>query len=510
MAIQWIENLDEHGLITDRMPERLPINAFSDVENMRFVDGKALRIGGNDLFINGDDTVWHYGFWVQADSFANDGQFLLIGAGTTYRQIAFKNTETELTLTAHHGSGANEFYPMHHAYLNGHAVINTGWASPEVVVGSTGVIPGWDANWRAQVIRPYKKFLVALNMTESGTEYPNKYRWSNIAVNRALPTTWTPAAGNSAGFDILDRAEHILWAEELGDHLMIYTESSVHELSFTGDIFVMAERRLFTGAGILAPRCALEWQNKHFVFDRGKVYLHDKRNWTDILSGRAYEKIFGDLVYDRFYQKNAFVAENREHEELLCCFPDRSSTTDYYCTRAAVWNWRTDTWSTRTLPGETRFIALGREIPSTIGIQQLAVDWKLYCTSGGSFSDQDVYMLDADGYDDEYAASGDMECYIERTGWRPPGARGDERWLLSAVYPIATGGAAYSIYVGAHNSPGESFTYSGPYSWTPSSGEDKINCRVSGRYLAYKIVYPVQAAGAISAIGLDVTPVGSR
>ncbi len=141
------------------------------------------------------------------------------------------------------------------------------------------------------------------------------------------------------------------------------------------------------------------------------------------------------------------------------------------------------------------------------------LNWQVFCVG----EDQDTYevafILEGENFDDESKASGsrDITAYIERTGWRPPGAKGDERWHLNAVYLVATGGAAFTVYVGGHDSPGESFTYDGPYTWTPASGEDKINCRVKARrYLAYKIVYPAQAAGSISAIGLDVTPVGSR
>jgi hypothetical protein len=51
-------------------------------------------------------------------------------------------------------------------------------------------IPAWNANWRAAALRSYKSFLIALNVTKAGVNFPNLVKWSDAAANNVAPTTW--------------------------------------------------------------------------------------------------------------------------------------------------------------------------------------------------------------------------------------------------------------------------------------------------------------------------------
>jgi hypothetical protein len=51
-------------------------------------------------------------------------------------------------------------------------------------------IPAWNANWRAAALRSYKSFLIALNVTKAGVNFPSLVKWSDVAPNNVAPTTW--------------------------------------------------------------------------------------------------------------------------------------------------------------------------------------------------------------------------------------------------------------------------------------------------------------------------------
>ncbi len=352
MTIQWIGPLGDAGVISDRIAESLPPNVVSDAQNVRFRNGEASRISGNDRYITPPTTEnWIYAHWLQSDP-SIDRALILVSDDSAFR-VYFKTTVISAgTLINDHGAG-----PMHSAEIDGQVVINTGADRPERIFFFQQNLPDWDNTWTAKVLRRYKRFLVALNMTEGGTQYGNRYRVSEIAISGDVPQSWTPGAGSNAIVDTLDAAGVIIWAEELGEDFIIYTDESTHVMTFTGDIFVMQERPLLNGYGILAGRCAIPWNRKHFVAERGRIYVHDGRAATDIISGKAYEKVFPRM--DTTNYTNSFCVPNRSHDELWFCFPE---TGAIHATVAAMWNWKNNTWAFRELPN-ARYIAHGLKLP---------------------------------------------------------------------------------------------------------------------------------------------------
>jgi hypothetical protein len=357
---------------------------------------------------------------------------------------------------------------------------------------------------------------MAFGLTENGENYPTKYRWSALADPGSLPTSWDESdATIAAGSDIIDETtSEILDAEPLGEYIIAYTNSSAHVLSFIGGQFIIAERPLLKDRGILAQRCVKEFFKKHFVVGDGEVYIHDGQNPTPILKGKAYSSVFPNIC-SQSYEKS-FVVPNWYDEEMWFCYPESGCT---FPNKAAIWSWKNNTWTLRDLPF-TPYIGVGR-LPSDAPTVTNPVDRQMVALTDA----QDGLMPSAtltpaadlvpsNGtvsmavYESSYQNAGsDMTCTIERTGLQPENS--DGVFMVRAVYPLMNGGSA-TFYIGSHSSPNSTVTWEGPYTFTPEGTAEKIDCRVTGRYLAYKVTFPADEAGSLQGLRFDVVKAGTR
>jgi hypothetical protein len=113
-------------------------------------------------------------------------------------------------------------------------------------------IPAWNANWRAVALRSYKSFLIALNVTKAGVNFPSLVKWSDVAANNAAPTTWDETDTTKlAGENPLSQARTpIVDGGPLGDNFIIYTHDEVWKMSLVGGRFIFDFQRLpFDNAG---------------------------------------------------------------------------------------------------------------------------------------------------------------------------------------------------------------------------------------------------------------------
>lgn len=506
-----LNNLAEVGYVADIQPQNLPPNAFSSALNTRFIDFEIRRVLGEQ----GWNTLGQEGYFLMPYPYVDDLYWLT--AGSTNIQVWQDGSATDITPSEGIAGRLNP--PWTGFMFNGIAVMNNGVNEPLYwVPGETeaAVFPAWDSLWRAKVMSSFKNMIVMFNLTEDGVRYPTKYRWSAFADPGALPSSWDETdATIAAGSDVLDATQQaIIAAEPLGDYLVAYTRDSAHLLSFVGGAFTLAERPLLKKQGCLATHCVKEFFKKHFVLRDGDVYVHDGQSPESICRNRVYKKIFPTLDPDTF--ERCFVTPNWRDEEMWCCVPESGASRPNV---AVMWNWRNNTWSVRELT-TTAHIAHGR-LPSDAPDTTHPVEKQLVAIQdlgGGLYPAEDLYpaldLYPADGtykmvvMESSYQKDGvDMTCSVERTGLQPEPH--DGTWLLRAAFPIMEGGTA-EFYFGKHDSPNAPVTWSGPYSFSPEGAEDKIDTRVTGKYLAWRAILPADEAGAITEMRFDVVQVGNR
>lgn len=508
-----INALGQVGIISDHQPTSLPPNAFSDAQNVRFREGQAMRVRGYTEMQAMDGQ----GVYILPYEYAGAAYWMLATSRRLYSWDGTTLAEITRSSGVYGGDPADIWTG---GVYNGQAIFNNGRDIPQVWAPDLGLaidMPDWPSNWRAKTVRPYRNFLIALNMTEDGVNYPTRFRWSDVADPGTVPTSWIPAATNQAGDDVIEETQgEIIDAEALRNDLIIYKSDSAYFMSFVGGQFVMANRPALKTRGLLAQRCAKEFEiGRHFVADRGDIYVHDGNRSESILKGRAYEKFFPSIDQDRY--GTSYVTKNFIDEEVWFCFPESGSS---FPTLAAIWNWKENTWGVRDLP-DASHTAFGT-YPATVdeynpttrslislGINKTAQypETTLYpeATLYPDDGDSSIYAMEVDG---EYQANGsDMTCTVVRTGMKPEPT--DGVWLCRAAFPHCEGGAI-KVRVGSQDSPNQTPTWSAQKTYTPEGTNDKLNFRVTGRYLAYEIEFPAAAEGNVASIDFDIVQVGTR
>ena len=510
-----INNLGQVGLISDQQEQSLPPNAFSDSLNVRFRNGTAWRVKGYESM----QAITGQGLYIMPYEYDGGAYWVFATARRLYSWDG--STVTEITRTSGVLSGNAEAMFSGDVY-NGIALLNNGVDVPQIWTPddtNAADLTNWPSTWRAESIRSFKNFLVALNMTEDGTNYPTKFRWSSVADPGTVPTEWVAAATNQAGDDVIEETQgEIIDAEALRNDLIIYKSDSAYFMSFIGGQFVMQNRPALKERGILAKRCAKEFKTgQHAIFDRNDIYVHDGQTSESILKGRMYDKVFPAMDQDNYFR--SYVTRNWVDDEVWFCFPETGAS---FPTHAAMWNWRENTWGVRELPDVTHtsygtYPSASYSNPIERSLVSMKIDKTALYPASTLYpvlkTDPGVYYPD-DGDSSllamEYGWDADgsnMTCTVERTGFRPENKDGVYR--IREVYPHGEGGDI-SIWMGKQDSPNQTPTYEGPYTFTPEGTQEKINTRVTGRYLAFKIQFPVASEGKVSSVDFDIVKTGRR
>ena len=496
------------GFNADLTPEELQPGAWSNVTNMRFLNGYAQRFNGTARVFDAPTITPHFiapyqtptkRYWLHAGTekvFADDG-----------------TTRTEITPASAFTGAVDDRWSA--VTFGGVFVCNNGVNVPQFWNGDTGTdlaaIPGWDANERCASIHAFKNYLVALNITKTSTKYPHMVKWSHTAVAGALPTSWdeidlTKDAGET---DLAETPDLLIDALPLGDSLIIYKERSMYRMSFIGAPYIFQFQRIPGEVGMLFRGCGVETPVGHVVLTAGDVVVNTGQGVQSIADGQIRKYIFNNISTTNY--KKAFVTSNPQKNEVLVCFPFEGST---YCNKAAVWNWSTKTWGLRDLENVT-FGATGQ-------IENLS--------AGTWSSDTEAWSLDTSSWNEnEYSpnesrllfsettrisafdvSSGDdgstaLSGTLERTGMTFDDAYTSK--LIKGVYPRidAPVGTQVTIQVGGAMYPDSATTWSDPVTFTTGNNV-KADCFAHGKFLAIR--FTASAPWRMRSFDLDVTPSG--
>ena len=481
-----IRNLASVGLISDQLDRALPPEAWSALQNIRIQDGKVKTFAGHSELTT--PTVTPYYLLPVAEG----SSYYWIYPGLAKVYVWNGSSDTDITRAAggdYTGSATDRW---NGCVLNGIPVLNNGVDDPQMftpVATTTDLqlLTDWNTDWKCKVMRAYKYFLVALNMTEGGglDEYPHKLRWSNSADPGAVPSAWTPASSNNAGSNVLGSTGGFLVdGLELGDIFVIYKEDSVHGMQHIGGNDVFRFWRMRDMPGILAQDCMASFSGGHFVVSKRDVYIHDGQNWHSVIDERNRDYLFDSMDGDNY--ASCFVAHNRKESELLICYPEAGSSLP---NKALVWNYKRDVWYPRDLPAST-FITNGIvTISAYTWDTHTASTWDTWAGTWGSRSYSPIAesLVGASTtlhkYDDGNQFAGvNPVCYAERTGLKIGDA--NDLNTITAIYPQVEGDPV-DVYVGSQMAPNGSVTWNGPYTFDPDT-DSYINCMVTGLYHAIK------------------------
>lgn len=536
MANLPIRDLGSTGVITDVDPFNLPFNAFTRAKNVRFQSG---RVSRSPVF----RTI--------KDSISFSPQHLHgINSSTGFDTVVVVSDDWEIheygsgSLTDRSGSitGSSSPQPFTSCSLADVTYINRVDRVPVYrAPGGTNFadLPNWTSTHRVGSLRSFGDFLIGSNCTEGSTNYPNRVKWSNIATANAVPDSWDPTdTTKSAGYnDLVQMTTPIIDTATLGSNLMIYSSDQVWQMEFVGGQFIFNFRKVFADAGVINQNCVVEVERKHFVFDSNDIYINDGVTRTSIADQRVKDYIFSGLnnaVTDR-----CFVAHNQDLEEIYFCYVSGDDMVSFAnttgCNRAAVYNYRNNTWSFMDLPN-----VYSSTTANVSSVNTYATATQTYATVGGTYYSQeagyDRHLMMAGRTDAtngiasnklwgvDLADLGSLSFAMDSTATKPiklerVGIDLDESKLpltgyknINKVTPqieTVNSNKVFSFTFGAAQLPPDVPTYGSAQSIDISTSY-KIDTRQSGRYLSYKMELDDTKDFTVSGFDVDIFAMGKR
>lgn len=347
MSITTVPAAGQYGAIYDALPQELPINAWSSVQNIRFRDGCAERFRGSAQVFTSPSVTPYYltpyrsmnsKFWVHA------------GLARVYSDDGA--VRTDLTPATPYAGAIDDRWSGGSA--QGVLVINNGVDQPQFWGGNVATkfapLTAWNAAWRCASLRPFKNYLIALDVTKSGTRYGSMVKWSSAASPGSLPASWdeTDATKDAGEQDLAETSDLLVDQLQLGDVNVIYKERSMYGMQYIGAPFIWRFYRLPGDVGMLARGCGASTPKGHVILTAGDVILHTGQGPQSIVTARMRKWLFNTI--DTALFSRAFVTSNPATNEVWICFPETGQAA---CTLALVWNWNDDTFTTRQLSSVT-------------------------------------------------------------------------------------------------------------------------------------------------------------
>jgi hypothetical protein len=499
----------QYGIIRDQTPHELPPNAWSNGRNMRFLDGYARRFEGNTQVFS-DTSVTPY--FLMPHSVGSTRYWVHAGLAAVY--VDDGSTRTDITGTTPTGAIDDRWTG---GALSGLLILNNAADTPKYWDGNTANnlanLTGWTSTWRAASLRPFKNYLVALDITKTSTRYPYMVKWSHSADPGALPSSWdeTNAAVDAGEQDLAETPDVLIDQLPMGDLNVIYKESSMYAMQYIGGAFVWRFFRLPGSVGMLARGCAADTHAGHVVLSPGDLVVHSGQGPRSLLSGRMRTWLFNTI--DASVYPRSFVVNNAAKNEVWVCFPESGATT---CTLALVWNMKEDTFAIRELSNIT-YGATGPQTFASSGTWSGdSNSWDTDTTSWGStdFSPAEHRLLLCKASEIQVADTGATndgsayDAYLERTGMAF-----DDPFTVKtvrSVFPRIDGaaGQTLTIEVGGSMDAETSPTWSAPFTYTIGSSL-KADCYATGRFLSLRIKSTGSFAWRLKSIDMDIIKRGA-
>ena len=538
MKLPQIRDVGDIGVVTDIRPASLPLNGFSRAKNVRFDEGKVARspvfrkikdsLGFNPRFTYGIQGVYGGGF------------ASIVMVSDTYQFKVYQNGSVSSAQGSLSTTSASNT-PMTGTNLADITYINRSDKVPAYMLNNGtnfAVLPNWDSTWRAESVRSYGDFLLALNITENGVGYPSRVRYSNLALANAVPDSWDAAdTTKSAGFnDLVQMQSGIVDGATLGTNFIIYSKDQVWLMEFVGGTFIHNFRKLYSECGVINQNCILEVEGTHYVFDHDDIYIHDTHTRQSICDERVKAYIFGGLNTAK--TDRCFAHHNPELDEVMFCYVSGDDMAEYKsgerCNRAAVFNYKKQTWSFMDMPNVSS---------STMGTVSSSVTYAnspaVYSTTGGTYYTQeagyDLHSLfvgetnSVDGitsaklYGLDLSDAGSLAFPLDTEANKSPflerqGIDLDELSslngykVISKILPqvdTSNPNKQFTFTFGASNLLGDATVYDTSITFDGST-DYKLDTRVAGRYLSYKMTVSDDKDFSFIGFDLDVTTTGRR
>jgi hypothetical protein len=340
MAFIHVKQVGQFGVNRDLSSSELPLNAWTDCQNIRFLDGSAYQFYGHgEIFASPSVEPYH----VLPVTVAGVRYWLYASAGKIYQVGAPGGviTHTDITKSATTYGGQRNAWTS--TVFGGIPILNNGVDAPQMwpLTGLCTDLTNWPASTTCKVMRSFKNMLVALDVTKTGTRYPYMVKVSHPADPGAVPSTWdiTDSTKDALEYDISSGYGYIIDGMELRNSFMIYKTDGVFRMDYTGGAFIVSNQKVLGMSGAMNRNCITEIDGQHFVLTGFDVVVHDGNQATSVLDKQTRRFLFNSI--DSANTGLCFVFKNPYLNEVFVCYPEPG-------TRNAIRRWSGTTWTGRS------------------------------------------------------------------------------------------------------------------------------------------------------------------
>jgi hypothetical protein len=466
-----IDSLSSIGANQDEPPYQLPPEAWSLTNNCRSFSNGVERLKGWLSTFGTPSTGPIFLLYV-----ASSVQPWWLWTGANGHAFAWDGVTNNDITNVSGPYAATDARQWNGCILGGIPVLNDGVDAPQVwLTYSAGTkltnLANWPASTTCRVMRAFLSYLIALNVTVSGTNTPHRVRWSTEASPGSVPSTWdvTDSTKDAGQVDIPDDDSGLIM-DGLGlrGQFFVYKEASVWRFQFVGGTFIFDDRSFLDTAGLLATRCVCVTGDglRHVFLTQDDLMWHNGLQAESILTKRFRRYFFNQI--DPANYAESFVFTNALYNEVWVCYPSNGSSV---CNRVLIWNYGDNTlWEgdinfqaaeqgTLNLSGGTTWAAVTKTWASDTSPWMTSLRRKVVVCDPAA---QLMYLLDSGTTRNGAAFTGT----IQRTGLSVVGRKRTGEWiedfehgkLVSKVWPKVVGGPI-NVRVGYQN------LAQGPVTW---------------------------------------------
>lgn len=523
MADLEFNDLAEKGIIRDEPAYQLPPELWTQALNMRSVDGGMEAVKGATQVFGTPTVAPHFVLPV-----ASTSQMFWPYVSLTKAYVYDGISHSDITRLAGGDYTATQTRDWNGTLFGGIAIFNNGsdapqfWAAP-VAATHLANLTAWPAGGKAAVIRSFGAYLVAVNYTVGGVNYPHLVKWSSSAsAPGTLPATWdeADATNDASQYDLFDVDAGVLReALRLGSKMFLYKENSTWTMRYVGGRALFAFDTFLDTSGILAPRCVTITGDakKHVVATQDDIIIHNgNSDPVSIVDKKMRKAIFNNLDVTNY--RNSFMHTDPEFNEVLFCYPESGRTQ---ANRALVFNYRNGSLTERDV--YYRNAAIGRiEVSDTATWDAAVGSWDSDLEAWSVQQRRKVVVCDPDNVkfyrlNDGYTRNGvSYVCTLQRVGLSIVGRKRSGEWIvdhevmkfIDRLWPKTKGGPV-QIRIGFQMLVDGPVAW-GPYtSFNPATGVTADTTPGSGRAVAIEFNLPAATNFRLDGYKLSVTPDGS-
>ena len=517
-----VNGVGDLGIILDVLPHELPPNAWTGGRNVRF-NSQFVEKSAGTLSLWGGATVPPYFLLNARDAIQNF--WLYAGLAAVYATDGVTHTDVTRLAGAYIATADLNWTG---GVLNGIPVLNNGldvpqyWALPLSVGTKLIALPNWNAAWLAATLRTYKNFLVAVDVTKSGTRYPQMVKWSHPADPGLVPSSWDEAdATKDAGeYSLSETPGSCVDSVPLRDTNIVYKDDSIWGMQFTGGAFVHRFYNIAREIGLLSRRCAVEYlDGQHAVFGTGDIVVHNGQTLKSIVTQRVRKTIFAAIDGDAYVR--SFTIHNEPKKEVWFCYPETGQAAP---NKALVWGYDKNSFGFRDITAAHMASGIIDSTPTSQAWDADSGTWEADTTlwDAGSYSPAIRRLLEADPtnslflYTDEgnQFNGSNMTSYIERTGLAIPLKAGlppdlSVRKMVTRIWPRITGtpGGVVNVYLGSQEKAGDAVVYVAAKGFTIGTTKH-LDFRVGGTLFAVKFESTTDITWKLDGYELEVAFLG--